>query len=108
MKFLILMLFSCSLNAKVFVENPNRIFDLDKAMTKKTFVTIEYTDKIQSKCESESKNRGYKGFGYAVEACSFWDEKFMINSCTIFVPQKVSMITLAHEFMHCIFGSWHK
>lgn len=102
------MLLSCNLYAKGFVENPNKVFDLEKAMTKKTYVTIEYTKDINSTCEKESKNRGNGGFGYSVEACSFWDEKMLVNTCAIFVPKKVTMITLAHEFMHCIFGNWHK
>lgn len=108
MKFLVMMLLSCNLYAKGFVENPNKIFDLEKAMTKKTYITIEYTNKIQSKCEQESKDRSLGGFGFSVEACSFWNEKVLVDTCIIFVPQKVSMITLAHEFMHCIFGNWHK
>lgn len=107
MKFFIMMFLSFNLYAKGFVENPNKIFNLEKASSTQISVTIDYTDNIQQTCEKLSREHGNNGFGYAVEACSFWDENKPVSNCSIIVPKKVSMITLAHEFIHCVFGDWH-
>ncbi len=104
---LIMVLFCAGVVAKPFHEDPERIFDMRKAMTSMTTVTVEYTRDIQGRCEEESKSRGMKAFGYAVEACSFWKKVAVLDVCHIIVSRKVTLITLGHEFAHCLFGVWH-
>lgn len=107
-KYALILLIGCSsVVAKPFQEDPERIFDMKKSMTSMTTVKVEYTKDVQGRCEAESRSRGMKGFGYSVEACSFWKKLAVLDVCHIIVPRKVSLVTLGHEFAHCLFGSWH-
>jgi hypothetical protein len=105
--FLILVLLCSSVLAKPFHEDPERIFDMKKAMISMSTITIEYAKDVQGRCEQESKRRGLKGFGYALESCAFWGKRVVLDVCHIIVPRKVSLVTLGHEFAHYLFGSWH-
>jgi len=79
-----------------------RLFD---ATNDKETVSITWraVDNVQKACEVESRKRGNKGFGYAVNACSFWEG----NTCTIITQRRVNMHTLGHETLHCFKGNWH-
>lgn len=65
-------------------------------------------DKIRETCEAYSKNLGLGGFGYSMQACSFWyDVKGENYHCLIILPERVSNDTLGHEFRHCFAGHFH-
>jgi hypothetical protein len=102
MKTLTLALFFVSSVASANWDDPMRIFD---AKNDKETVSITWraVDNVQKACEAESRNRGNKGFGYAVNACSFWEG----NTCTIITQRRVNMHTLGHETLHCFKGNWH-
>ncbi len=102
-----MVLFSSQLLATPFHEDPERLFDMKKAMATMTAITVEYARDVQGRCDEERRSRGKKAFGFAVEACSFWNNVAVLNVCHIIVPRKVSLITLGHEFAHCLFGQWH-
>lgn len=73
-----------------------------KAATSMT-VTVIPVDNVQAACEKESRRRGNGGFGFGVEACTFWES----NSCTIIIAKKETHHTLGHEFYHCRAGGFH-
>jgi len=58
---------------------------------------------VQATCEAESKLRGLGGFGYGVDACSFWTA----NQCTIVTSNKPTMHQLGHELRHCYEHGFH-
>ena len=64
---------------------------------------------LQATCEAESRKRKFGGFGYAVEACSFWDkEADGSDTCFVYTNISTNTHTLGHEIRHCFQGSWHK
>jgi hypothetical protein len=93
--------------ANAFNNDPNALFDATRARVEKTTVTWRKVDDIQAACEKESHRRGLGGFGYGVEACSFWDKSFGYDHCTIITKKKTTMAILGHEMRHCVAGSWH-
>ena len=83
--------------------NPNAKFDTANNFTFKTTITHRPVDNVQQVCEAESRKRGMGGFGYGVDACSFWED----NSCTIITPKKTTTAILGHELRHCLQGAFH-
>lgn len=55
---LVLLMFSSSLVAEPFREDPERLFDMRKAMTSMSTITIEYARDVQKRCEQESRSVG--------------------------------------------------
>lgn len=83
--------------------NPNAKFSTSKNFTTQSTVTWRPVDDVQGTCERESKARGLGGFGYGVQACSFWNG----SSCTIFTAKSASLHNLGHEALHCFQGNYH-
>ena len=104
--FILLVIMARTANA--FNDDPNALFDAMRAHTDKTTVTWLKVDNVQSACEKESHRRGLGGFGYGVEACSFWDSPLGKDRCTIITKKLTSMAVVGHEIRHCFSGSWHK
>lgn len=71
----------------------------------KTRVTVSWlvSSNVQHSCETESRRRGLGGFGYGVDACSFWDA----THCTIVTSTRPTMHQLGHELRHCFQGNFH-
>lgn len=78
-------------------------FSTKNLRVKKLVVTWQVVQNVQAACEAESRLRGLGGFGYGVDACSFWDA----SSCTIVTSSMPTMHQLGHEFRHCYQGSFH-
>ncbi len=93
--------------ANAFNNDPNSLFDASHARINKTTITWRMEDDIQAACEQESQRRGLGGFGYGVEACSFWGRTLGINQCTIITNKQTTMAVVGHEIRHCFAGSWH-
>ncbi|CAB4126046.1 hypothetical protein UFOVP181_192 [uncultured Caudovirales phage] len=90
----------------VFAEdwtNPDAKFNATKKMSSKVNIEWQTVDNIQATCERESRARGLGGFGYPVQACSFWQG----NTCNIFTPASTSLHSLGHETRHCFQGNYH-
>lgn len=86
-----------------FDDNPSTPFNAtNNARTEMTVKWLAVAD-VQSACEQASKQVGNKGFGFAVNACSFWQK----NKCVIITKDRPTMGTLGHEMRHCFQGSWH-
>jgi len=83
--------------------NPESRFDATKLNTNQTTITWRVVYNVQAACEQESRKLGNGGFGYAVDACSFWTG----NACTIITNRKATMHELGHETLHCFQGSFH-
>lgn len=59
--------------------------------------------KVQATCETISKDSGLGGFGFAVDACSFWRK----DTCLIVTGSQTTHSELGHELRHCYQGSFH-
>lgn len=81
--------------------NKDQKWDMKSANS--MIVTVMPVDNVQATCEKESKRRGNGGFGYSVQACTFWQG----NECTIIIAKKETHHTLGHEFYHCRAGGFH-
>jgi hypothetical protein len=102
-KLFLALLLTSTAHAGVGWDSPTEYFDASKNRVDEITVKWVVTEDVQKVCERESRNRGYKGFGYAVNACSFW----LGNQCTIVTSKRVNMHTLGHETRHCFQGNWH-
>ena len=88
-----------------FDNSPGRVFDMKKNITTQTQISITYVKpaNIQSTCEAKSRELGYNGFGFGVQACSWYWE----DHCIMILPEYADMRMIGHEFMHCLQGAWH-
>jgi len=84
-------------------DDPYRKFDMTKNTPETMTITIRAVNDVQKACEHENRRRFGRNFGFAVNACSFWDN----DKCIIIVPKQASMHTLGHELLHCYQGDWH-
>lgn len=113
MKHLMTLIVTCSLTILSLApasgavdphwQNPEAKFAANKNTADSKQITWRYTNNVQKDCEAESHKRKLGGFGYAVNACSFWDR----NSCTIITAPQATMHILGHELRHCFQGSFH-
>ena len=87
--------------------DPTANFDASKVMTEKSTIVWHRVDNLQQVCEAESKRRGHGGFGYSVEACSFWDKGLTGHECHIYTRKKTNLENLGHETRHCFQGNFH-
>lgn len=85
--------------------DPNAKFDARKNMSETIKLTWRTVNNVQKACEEESRRRGNTGFGYGVEACSFWNKSG--TECTIITKNKSTLYELGHEVRHCFQGNYH-
>jgi hypothetical protein len=98
-----------SLNTLAYSENPHQSFDMTNNATNQVTITFRPVKNVQAECEKESRSRGLGGFGYGVEACSFWDRSVAgPDTCTIVTSTRANFHTIGHEVRHCIQGNFHK
>lgn len=108
MKTVFFLLFFVPLSAIAFDDNPYTTFDASKRMTTNTQVDWRVVSDANTTCQQESRKRGFGGFPYHVEACTFWDENHGgAPSCTIFTNRITNMHQLGHEVRHCFQGAYH-
>jgi len=84
-------------------DDPSAPFDATVNKTSTITLTWRVVDNVQKTCEQEYARRGHNVFGYAVDACSFWEG----NNCTIITKKKPTMHSVGHEVRHCFQGNWH-
>lgn len=107
-KALAVILMIVSTSAFAQLENPFSQFSAKANFTNKTEIEWVQVKDINKTCESESRKRGNKGFGYSVEACAFWTkETFGGHKCTVYTRQTVDTATFGHEMRHCFQGAFH-
>ena len=88
-------------------DNPYEKFDVTHNLTNSTTISWKQVSNVQQSCEQESHRRGLGGFGYSVDACSFWTNGLTSN-CLVITAKKTDLETLGHEIRHCFQGSYHK
>ena len=91
-------------NTFAYYEDPHQQFDMTHNMTNQMNITFIQTKDVQGTCNKESKQRNLGGFGYSVEACSFWSK----TECTIITSPTANFHTIGHEVRHCLQGNFHK
>jgi len=102
--FLFLILI-CPFSATAYNEDPHHQFDMMHNDTNEFQVTFVQAANVNKACDAESRKRGQGGFGYAVEACSFWN--WNKSECMIITERKANFHTIGHEIRHCLQGNWH-
>ena len=108
---LMFILISSSVSAERYVEyheDPNALFDTSKNFTNMSNITWRTAKNVTKACDNERKRRGKSSYGYAVEACAFWDKTLGFDTCLVITGKKTSMLTLSHEVIHCFQGHWHE
>lgn len=83
--------------------DPDSMFDATKLNTSRATISWKVVDNVQAACEKESRARGNGGFGYMIQACSFWTD----STCTVVTGKKATMHQLGHETLHCFKGNFH-
>jgi hypothetical protein len=108
MKQLLLISLLFSYNAFAYDNSPYALFSTDKNIVTQSTVKWIPVDNVQEVCERESRRRGNNGFGYTLNACTFWDVTGPgTNTCTIITNKNPMMNTIGHEIRHCFQGNWH-
>jgi len=107
-KFFTIFLFFSNFTLAQESQNGDALFLVNKNKIDDTHIHWKAVKNIQATCDRESKKRKFGGFGYQVEACSFWDKnKYGENECLIFTQISTSINTIGHEVRHCFQGEWH-
>lgn len=100
--FIAIITFVTSVSAENW-RDPESRFDATKSFTTVSTIRWQITDNVQKTCEAESKRRGLGGFGFGVDACSFWEG----SSCVIITGRLTTMHEIGHEMRHCFQGAFH-
>jgi len=87
--------------------NPEAKFDTKSNRVAKVNITWTPVKNVQLACENRSREQGLGGFGYSVDACSFWTFGPVESKCEIFTSEKTTMHEIGHEMRHCFQGSFH-
>jgi hypothetical protein len=104
----LLILALVSTSAFAYYEDPHEEFDMTRNQTNKSYITFRQTSNVQAVCDAESRKRGMNGFGFAIEACSFWGKNVNgIDECTVVTGPTANFHTIGHEIRHCIQGNFH-
>lgn len=106
-KALVTLLLVSSVAHAGLEKSPTEMYDMTKLMTDKVSVKVITSANIQSTCEAESRKRNFGGFGYPMDACTFWDKGISGYSCTIFIGKRTNNDILGHELRHCLQGNFH-
>ncbi len=105
LRFSVIVVFAGSCNSGFATsEDPHQNFLTSKNHTNKSVITWTTVKDVQAECDRQSHRRGYGGFNYPVEACSFWGK----DSCEIVTSKVVNFHTVGHEIRHCFQGNFHK
>lgn len=99
---------SLMLVSNIALAGPFTKFNTDRNVTNQTSITWRQSDDVQAACEAESIRRGNGGFGYSLEACSFWSHSGSSSNCLIITAKNTDLDTLGHETRHCFQGEFHK
>jgi hypothetical protein len=89
-------------------ETPYDKFTGKDNFTNSTQVKWIQVPNVLATCDKESKSRGFPGYNYAIDGCSFWDTNSEGHTCLIITPFSTDFWTLGHELRHCFQGSYHK
>lgn len=88
-------------------ESPYEQFDATKKMADTVTITWRTVSNVQEVCSAESVRRGKGKFGFAIDACAFWDKTPKGMICTIVTKPRPNYWDLGHETRHCFQGNFH-
>lgn len=103
---IILVTFSTSVFAQL-ESSPMDRFDATKKLTETATITWKAVPNVQEVCSKEAQRRGKGKFGYAIDACAFWDKTPKGVVCTIVTRERPNYWDVGHEIRHCFQGNWH-
>lgn len=107
MKKTLLVLAVVSSNVFAYTEDPHHAFDMTHNEVNSFQVTFQVANDVNAACLAASKKRGGGGFGYRVDACSFWDDTVSGRKCTVITQPSANFHTVGHEIRHCLQGVFH-
>ena len=88
-------------------QSPYERFDGTKKMSDTVTITWKTVPNVQEVCSKESLKRGKGKFGFAIDACAFWDKTSKGMTCTVVTKPTPNYWDLGHEMRHCFQGNWH-
>lgn len=106
-KALVLLLTVIATVAHADWRNPDEPFNANNKMTDNAQIKWITVDNLQATCEAESRRRGFNGFGYPIQACTFWDKTPSGYQCTMITTKNPTIHNLGHEVRHCFQGNYH-
>lgn len=108
MKKALVLLVAVSFNCWAYTDEPFKEFDTThNSVNRSNIVWLQVAD-VNASCEKMSQQRGGGGFGYAMQACSFWDKTPQgTTTCTIITGPTTNLTVLGHETRHCFQGNFH-
>jgi len=104
-KALAVLLVVTSFNSLAYYENPHEQFDMTHNISNNVTINFKQAADVTKACHSESLKRGNGGIGYAVDACSFWNDAH--TQCTVVTEPTANFHTIGHEIRHCLQGEFH-
>lgn len=104
-KALLLAALVTSTSVFAYYEDPHEQFDMTRNVKNDFRIEFKQAADVTAACDAESRARGKGGFGYKVDACSFWTYDNKV--CTIITKKKATYHTLGHELRHCLQGNFH-
>jgi len=109
MKKLLLILLMVSPLAHSYSEDVEQRFSMTNNLSNNIRIVFQQSPNPAEDCERMNRARGFGGFGYPVQACSFWNYNTGSgDSCLIVTGPDASLHVLGHEIRHCIQGNFHK
>jgi len=107
-KALVVLAVLVSTQAFAYSESAEVEFPTSNNFTRQSTISWIPVDDVNARCNAESRKRGLGGFGFGVDACSFWEAKNGQDVCTIITSRSATMHQLGHETRHCFQGNFHK
>ena len=83
-------------------------FNTSNRLTTTSTIEWQSVEHVNEVCQQHSKQLGYAGFAYKVDACAFWKEHLFGHQCIIYTAKKTTLEILGHEIRHCFMGAFHK
>jgi hypothetical protein len=83
-------------------------FNTSNRLTTTSTIEWQSVEHVNEVCQQHSKQLGYGGFSYKVDACAFWKEHLFGHQCIIYTAKKTTLEILGHEIRHCFMGAFHK
>ena len=105
MKHTLTLLLVAGFISSANAEDPKAPFPTEPNRGETMLISWKPVDNVQQVCQAEYKSRGFGGFNYQVDACSFWN--FATRTCVIYTKRNPSMHDVGHEMRHCYQGNYH-
>lgn len=85
--------------------NAESKFNMSKNKVSDFRISVKPVSDVNKACNEEARRRGFPGYKFSVDACTFWSGDF--KNCVIFTQKNTTMHILGHELRHCLVGDFH-